>query len=369
MNSIPIADPTVSDRARERVDELIGSGALAAGGEVDAFEGEFADYCGTEFGVATSNGTTALHAALVALGVGEGDAVVTSPFSFVASANAIRLAGATPVFADVDPETFALAPEQVRTVVRSREDVAAIMPVHLYGLAANMPALAEIAADHDLAILEDACQAHGAAIDGQRVGSFGDAACFSFYPTKNMTTGEGGMITTDREDVMRRARRYTNHGRRVDGESYAYEHADVGHNFRMTDIAAAIGRAQLERLPAFNEARRENAAALDERLSDAPVETPVVPEGYRHVYHQYTIKTDDRDRLVSHLDDRGIGTGVYYPTTIPDQPAYDGFDPEIPVARDLAERAVSLPVHPGVDADDVDRIADAVAGFTEVSVR
>ncbi|WP_255171690.1 DegT/DnrJ/EryC1/StrS family aminotransferase [Natrononativus amylolyticus] len=367
MTEISIADPEIGAEAVDRVYAVLESGHLADGPEVRAFEDEFAGYCGTEFGVATSNGTTALHAALVALGVGEGDAVVTSPFSFVASANAIRLAGATPVFADVDPETFALAPEQVRTVVRSREDVAAIMPVHLYGLAANMPALAEIAADHDLAILEDACQAHGAAIDGQRVGSFGDAACFSFYPTKNMTTGEGGMITTDRRDVAERAASYINHGRAGDGGGY--EHVDVGHNHRMTSVGGAIGRTQLERLPAFNEARRENAAFYDDHLAETPVETPVVPEGYRHVYHQYTIKTDDRDALRESLAQHGIGTGVYYPTPIHRQPAYDSVSTAaatFPRAERAAGTVLSLPVHPNLSADDRRAVVAAVADHYDI---
>jgi len=358
---IPIADPQVGDEARERVVDVLESGHLADGPEVRQFEEEFADYCDIEHAVATSNGTTALHAAFEALDVGDGDTVVTSPFSFVASANAVRLAGATPVFADVDPETFTLDPDAVEAAVREH-DADAVLAVHLYGLPAHLDELQDIAETHDVALVEDAAQAHGATYDGQRVGSFGDAACFSFYPTKNMTTGEGGMITTDRRDVAERAASYVNHGRPV-GEETGYDHVRVGHNFRMTSLAAAIGRAQLERLPEFNEVRRANAAYLSDRLESADVATPVEPDDRRHVYHQYTVRTDDRAGLREHLEAEGVGTGIYYPTPIHEQPAYDQVDPSVPVAERLADQALSLPVHPGLDDEEVRTIATAVINY------
>jgi dTDP-4-amino-4,6-dideoxygalactose transaminase len=354
---IPIANPDVGDEGKERVDDVLDGGMLADGPEVREFESEFADYCGAERGVATSNGTTALHAALEALGIGDGDRVLTSPFSFVASANAIRFAGADPVFADIDPETYNLDPDAVESVV-TEEDVDAIVAVHLYGLPAAMDRLTDIADRHDLALVEDAAQAHGASLDGQRVGSFGDAACFSFYPTKNMTTGEGGMITTDRGDVADRAAQFVNHGRNDE-----YEHERLGHNFRMTSVAAAIGRAQLERLPDFTEKRRANARRLTEGLADTPVTTPTEPPGRRHVYHQYTVRVDDREAFRDHMDEQGVGTGVYYPKPIHEQPAYEGHDQSLPAAEAAAREVVSLPVHPGVDEPDARKIVSAVKAF------
>jgi dTDP-4-amino-4,6-dideoxygalactose transaminase len=358
---IPIADPDVGPEAREAVSAVLDSGMLADGPEVRRFEAEFADYCEAAHGVATANGTTALHAAFEALGVGDGDRVVTTPFSFVASANSVRLAGAEPVFADVDPETLTLDPESVEAVVREHDDVTTMLPVHLYGLPAEMDALLDVADDHDLAVVEDAAQAHGAEFEGERVGSLGDAAAFSFYPTKNMTTGEGGMVTTDRDDVADRLRSYVNHGREAGGSGY--EHERVGHNYRMTSVAAALGRAQLDRLPAFNEARRANAATLDDHLADAPVETPTEPDGRRHVYHQYTIRSSDRDGLAAHLDDHGVGTGVYYPTPIHEQPAYESVTADAPVAERAADRVLSLPVHPNVSADDLRHVATIISNY------
>lgn len=362
MTGVPIADPDLSETAHDRVQSVLESGQLAAGPEVETFEGGFAAYCGADYGVATANGTTALHTALEAVGLEDGDAVVTTPFSFVASANAIRLAGGTPVFADIDPETYALDPDAVRAVIAEREDVVGILPVHLYGLPAPMAELLEIAEAHDLFVVEDACQAHGAEVDGERVGSLGDAACFSFYPTKNATTGEGGMITTDREDVARRARQYVNHGRDPAGES-GYEHVALGHNYRMTNLAAAIGVSQLERLPAFNRARRKNAAHYDEAFEDLPLETPTVPRGYRHVYHQYTVRAEDRESLRESLDERGVGTAVYYPTPIHRQPAYETLSTaaaDLPRAERAAEDVLSVPVHPTLTEEDRRTVVEAV---------
>jgi dTDP-4-amino-4,6-dideoxygalactose transaminase len=357
MSDVPIADPELGEREMDRVREVMESGMIADGPEVRQFEDDFAEYCEADHGVATANGTMALHAALEALDVGPGDKVVTTPFSFVASANAVRLAGAEPVFADVDPETFNLDPTKVEEVVREDDHVEAVMPVHLYGLPAEMEHLLDVADDYDLAVIEDAAQAHGAEYRGRRVGAIGDAACFSFYPTKNMTTGEGGMITTDRNDVVEQAESFVNHGRPPEG---GYEHVRLGHNFRMTSIAAAIGRVQLDRLPDYNEARRSNAAYLDDALADADVVTPIEPDDRRHVYHQYTVRTDDRDGLADHLEAAGVGTGVYYPTPIHELSAYDHVTHEAPVAERLAEQALSLPVHPNVSEQDLRTIAATI---------
>jgi dTDP-4-amino-4,6-dideoxygalactose transaminase len=330
---------------------------LADGPEVRSFEEEFATYCGTSYGVASSNGTTALHTALEALGIGKGDIVLTTPFSFVASANAIRFVGAKPVFADIDPVTYNLNPHTVETALREF-DVDAMIVVHLYGLPAAMDHLCDLAETYDVAIIEDAAQAHGATVDDQRVGSIGDVGCFSFYPTKNMTTGEGGMVTSDREDVAERASQFVNHGR-----NDTYEHERLGHNFRMTSIAAAIGRVQLERLPGYIQARRQNAAQLTEGLGDCSIQVPIEPPDRKHVFHQYTVRTENRSQLIEHLERQGVGSGIYYPTSIHEQPAYSHFDVRMPESEQAANQVVSLPVHPKLNRDDINSIIDAIRLF------
>ncbi|MFC4437940.1 MULTISPECIES: DegT/DnrJ/EryC1/StrS family aminotransferase [Natrialbaceae] len=355
---IPIASPVLGDDEVDRVTRVLETGMLAEGEVVREFEREFADYCGTDRAIATANGTAALHAALVALGIGEGDRVLTTPFSFVATANAIRHAGAEPVFADVDPVTYNLEPKAARDAART-EDVDAILVVHLYGCPAEMDAFVELAADLEIPLVEDCAQAHGASYRGQRVGSFGDAACFSFYPTKNMTTGEGGMVLTDRDDVAERVERFVDHGR-VGG----YTHASVGHNFRMTNVAAAIGRAQFERLPGFVACRRENATRLTAAVTGTDgIEPPVDPDRSEHVYHQYTVRARERAAFRERLEAHDVGTAVYYPRCIHEQPAYDGVSHDAPRAERAAAEVVSVPVHPALSDDDVDRIAEVIASY------
>lgn len=356
---IPIANPQLGNDELAGVTEVLESGMLADGPEVRAFEEEFADFCGTNHAIATSNGTTALHAALKALDIGEGDRVLTTPFSFVASANAVRFAGATPVFADIRPDTYNLDPEAVREVLEN-EPIDAILAVHLYGLPADLDALCDLADEHGIPLIEDAAQAHGSAVDDQRVGSIGDVGCFSFYPTKNMTTGEGGMITTDDEELAERLASFVNHGR-----SEGYEHVRLGHNFRMTSIAAAIGRAQLERLPKYTDRRRYNAERLTAGLEDTDIVTPVEPADRTHVYHQYTIRHEDRDELQAYMKDKGVATGVYYPRCIHEQPAYNHVSHNAPVAECAATEVLSLPVHPAVGDEEIDRIIEAIRSYEE----
>ncbi|MDG5776823.1 DegT/DnrJ/EryC1/StrS family aminotransferase [Haloarculaceae archaeon H-GB2-1] len=357
---VSIADPRIEAAEREHVADVLESGHLASGPEVDAFQSEYAAYCGTDRAVATANGTAALHAALHAAGVSMGDRVVTTPFSFVATANAIRLCNGVPLFADIDPETYNLDPYAVEDVIRTHdEEVEAIVAVHLYGLPAEMDHLRDIADTYDLALVEDAAQAHGATYDGQDVGSLGDVATFSFYPTKNMTTGEGGMVTTDDEEIADRTEQFINHGRDESG----YEHVRVGHNFRMTDLEAAIGREQLKRLDEMVEARRKNASRLTETVTETDLVAPHEPSGRTHAYHQYTIRCADRDALVDHLDDYGIDTGVYYPTPIHEQPAYEGLYRELPNAEEAADEVLSLPVHPNLTDDELTRIESALEVF------
>ncbi|MFD1514277.1 DegT/DnrJ/EryC1/StrS family aminotransferase [Halomarina rubra] len=353
---INIAEPIVRQEEIDRVEGVLRSRQLADGPEVRSFEDEFSDYCGVQYGVATSNGTTALHTALHALGIGPGDRVLTTPFSFVASANAVRLVGATPIFVDIDPETYTLDPNAVQVALEEGPPIDAILTVHLYGLPSDMGALTDLAAEYDVPIVEDAAQAHGARYRGETVGSLGDVACFSFYPTKNMTTGEGGMVVTDRPEIAERAAQFVNHGR----SSAGYEHVALGHNFRMMSLSAAIGRVQLERLPGLVEKRRENASRLTEALCDTPVVTPFEPDGVDHAYHQYTIQSEDRAELHSALERRGIQSAVYYPTPIHKQPAYSHVDHRAPVSERVAERVLSLPVHPELSEKAVMDIAAAV---------
>jgi dTDP-4-amino-4,6-dideoxygalactose transaminase len=358
---IDIADPRFGEAEQSAVADVLESGMVADGPVVRQFESEFADYCEADHAVATANGTAALVTALDAVGIGAGDTVVTTPFSFVASANAIRLVGAEPVFADIDPETYNLDPDLARAAVRDH-DADAILAVHLYGLPADMGELAAVADEEDIRLVEDAAQAHGAHYDGTPVGSIGDAGAFSFYPTKNMTTGEGGMVVTDDEAVADRAASFVNHGR---AESGSYAHERVGHNFRMTSIAAAIGRVQLRNLPSWVDDRQYHAALLSSALEDVPgVEAPTVPDGRGHAYHQFTVRCEDRAALRDQLEAAGIGSSVYYPTPIHRLEAYDGYDAHAPVAEAAAESVLSLPVHPGLLAEEVDHIAATVRAAT-----
>jgi len=354
MTEIPIADPQVSEAAKEAVCDVLESGMLADGEVVREFEDEFAEYVGVDHAVATSSGTTALHAMLEAAGIGEGDVVLTTPFSFISSANAIKHAGSEVAFADVRRDTFNLDPDAVRDVLAERDDVTALMPVHLYGLPADMDAFRSIAREYDLQLFEDAAQAHGAEYDGGMVGSLGDAGAFSFYPTKNMTTGEGGMITTDDDEIAERVRRLVDHGR-----SGRYEHVEVGYNYRMTNMQAAIGREQLERLPEWIRIRRRNAEVLTETLSTTDVLTPLTPDDLTHAYHQYTVRTDDRQSVTDRLSNNGIGYGIYYPVTIPEQPAYN-HPGKYEQAQSLSQSVLSLPVHPGVTESDSQTIGEVV---------
>ncbi len=358
MKQIPIADPDIGPEEHRRVRAVLESGRLADGQPVRDFESAFGEFCDAEHAVATSNGTTALETAIRAVGLGEGDTVLTSPFSFIASANAIRLAGASVAFADIDPETYNLDPEAVETVLESR-DIDGILAVHLYGLPAPMGQLRALADEYDCLLLEDAAQAHGAEIDGTKTGSLGDAACFSFYPTKNMTTGEGGMVLTDDETVAERAGRFVNHGR-----TDSYAHATVGHNFRLTSIGGAIGLAQLEKLPSFTTARRSTAKQLTEALESVEsVTPPTEPEGFRHVYHQYTVRTENREAFQSYLTAANVDTTVYYPTPIHKQPPYEELAVDAPEAERAASEVVSLPVHPGLSESDIDRLTTLLAAY------
>jgi len=355
---IGIAEPQLGGEELEAVSSVLHSGMLAQGPKVAEFEEAFAAYIGCEHAVAVNSGTAALHCALLAHGIGKGDEVITTPFSFIASGNSILYTGAMPVFADIETETYTLDPEKIREKISPKTK--AIMPVHLYGHPAGMKEILELAEDYGLAVIEDACQAHGAEYRGKKAGSFGTGT-FSFYPTKNMTTGEGGMLTTGDREVAEKARLIREHGSKV-----RYLHEILGYNLRMTDIAAAIGIVQLGKLDNFNARRRKNAEFLSGKLAGlAGIRTPTVKEGCTHVFHQYTISVKERDRLAEFLGNEGIGSGVHYPKTIPGQPLYEslGYTDMVPKAEKAAKEVLSLPVHPGLSEKDLKQISEAVRNF------
>ena len=358
LKTIPIAAPQIGEEERQAVLAVLDSGHLAQGPVVEAFEREFATWCGAEHAVAVSSGTAALHLALMAHSIGPGDEVIASPFTFVASANAALFVGARPVFVDIEPATYCLDPAKVEAAITPK--TRAIMPVDLYGQPAAMDDLQEIADRHHLLLIEDACQAHGATIGGRKTGALGVTATFSFYPTKNMTTAEGGMVTTPDAEVAEKVRMLRQHG-----ATERYHHVALGFNFRMTDIAAAIGRSQLKKLDAWNEVRRRNASFLDEGLADVPnVRTPRERPGCRHVYHQYTVLVEgDRDAIQARLRDLGVDTAVHYAVPVHRQPLYVelGYGSvSMPGAEHAADHVLSLPVHPGLTESDLGRIVEAV---------
>jgi dTDP-4-amino-4,6-dideoxygalactose transaminase len=355
---IPIAQPLIGEEERQAVLQVLDSGVLAQGPRVQAFEQAFADMCGVRYAVATSSGTTALHVALLAYGIGIGHEVITTPFTFIASANSIRYTGARPVFVDIDPVTLNLDPSNIESAITPH--TRAIMPVHLFGLMCDMDPILALADAYNLVVIEDACQAHGAEYKGKRAGSLG-TGCFSLYPTKNITSAEGGMITLDDPEIADRCRVLRQHGMRR-----RYYHDDTGFNFRMTDVHAAIGLAQLPKLARFNEARVSNAAFYTEHLRN--VGTPTVPSGHRHVFHQYTIRVRDgqRDSVLAGLAERGIAAGVYYPVPVHHQPPYQEQEAanSYPAAECAALEVLSLPVHPGLSLEDLETVVASVNELT-----
>ena len=349
---IPAAKPLIGDDERVAVDAVLRSGMIAQGPLVAAFEGEFSAVIGGRHCVAVNSGTSALHMALIAVGVKPGDEVIVPSFTFAATANAVRLAGAVPIFVDIEADTFCIDPPAVEAAVTAR--TRAVMPVHLYGHPAAMGPIVEIATRHGLWVIEDAAQAHAASLEGTPVGAFGAAAAFSFYPTKNMTSGEGGMVTTACDHIARQVRLLRNQGM-----EQRYKNEIIGFNTRMTDIHAAIGRAQLAKLAGWTARRQAIAARFDAELHG--VTTPVVADGAAHVYHQYTIRVPgDRDAFAAALAAEGVGSGVYYPTPVHLLPSFGLTDLDLPVTAEAAAEVLSLPVYPALTDDEVNRVIEAV---------
>jgi dTDP-4-amino-4,6-dideoxygalactose transaminase len=361
---VPFVVPLIGDDEIAAVTAVMRSGQLAQGPITAAFEREFAPVAGCQFAVAMNSGTAANHAALEAMGIGAGDEVLTTPFTFAATATPILQQRGVPRFADIDPYTFNLEP--AAALAASGSSTKAVVLVDLFGLPvdpAGVPALRE----RGLRVLEDACQSVGASRNGVLAGSIGEAASFSFYATKNVTTGEGGMMSTNDADIAASARRFRHHGQ---GERYEY--VSLGYNYRLTDLAAAIGRVQLGRLAAINAARRSNAAFYDRELAGIPgLQTPFVPAGAEHVYHQYSILIDgsvtpngtDRDGLRAALAQERVDSGVYYPVPLHVQPLFKnlGYGPgDFPVAERVAKQILALPIHPSLDRAQLEHAVRAV---------
>jgi len=356
---IYMAKPQIGEEEKQAVMEVLDSGIIAQGPRVKAFEDAFAQMCGVNHAIATTSGTTALHLTMLAHGIKPGDEVITSAFTFIASANSILFVGARPVFVDIDPDTFNLDPDLIEAAITPRTK--AILPVHLYGLACDMDPIMSIAKKHGLTIIEDACQSHGAIYKGRKAGSFGTGT-FSLYPTKNITSGEGGMITTNDPVIDEKCRVLRQHGMRA-----RYYHDELGYNFRMTDIHAAIGLAQLKKLDKFNSVRLANAKFLSENLKG--VQVPVIPDGLTHVFHQYTVRVRDgkRDALRTYLQEHGVGSEVYYPVPIHKQSFYVsdlGYKDSLPATEHATLEVLSLPVHPGLSSSDLETIVSEVNEFT-----
>ena len=336
---------------------VLESGQFVLGSEVAAFEQDFASYCASSECIAVNSGTSALHLALLAAGVGAGDEVITTPFTFVASIASILYAGGRPVLVDIDPQSLTIDPAAIEAVVTPRTK--AIMPVHLYGQSADMDPIVAIAKKHNLVVIEDAAQAHGAKYKGRPVGGIGDMGCFSFYPGKNLGAyGEGGAITTSNPEYARKIRLL-----RDWGQDRKYHHALRGFNYRMEGFQGAILRVKLAHLEKWTEARRSIVGKYNELLADCDVETPKEMPWARHVYHVYTLRSTERDALQSALAAEGIQTGIHYPVPAHLQPAYSdlGYGPgDFPRAEAIAHEVISLPLYPELSSDLVSEVARAV---------
>jgi len=349
---------SIKDELDDRLKDVFGSSSFILGPNVEALENEVADYIGTKHAVGVASGTDALHLALVASGIKKGDEVITTPFTFIATAEAISYVGAVPVFVDVDEHTFNMDVKLLRTKVTPRTK--AILPVHLFGHPANMGKVLEFANTHGLKLIEDCAQSFGASYKFTKTGSFGDAGCFSFFPSKNLGCyGDGGMVTTDSDKVAEELRSLRNHGSKV-----RYHHDTVGFNSRLDEIQACVLRVKLKRIDDYNRLRRERAKQYTEWLwSVNGVTTPVEQKGYLHVYHQYTILSPKRDSIMKALSEKGIASAVYYPIPLHLQKCYKSLGyrkGEFPVTERLAEQVLSLPMYPELPPEDVDLICGTI---------
>jgi len=344
------------------IDDVCGKAAFILGEQVEQFEHGFAEYCGVKHCVALNSGTSALHLALLAAGIGAGDEVITTSDTFIATAEAIHYTGATPVFVDIHPSTANIDPAQIEKVITPR--TRAIIPVHLYGRPVDLDAIAEIAHRRRLTLIEDACQAHGARYHGKRVGGFGQSAAFSFYPGKNLGAyGEGGALTTNDDEIAKLARSLRSHG-----ETSRYQHAYIGYNYRMDGFQGAVLNVKLEHLDEWTAKRQEYAALYRQLLADAPVDLPEDAPDVDCVYHLFVVYVNQRDKVRSELADRGVQTAVHYPKPVHLQGAFQhlGYHPgSLPHAERACERVLSMPIFPEMSREQVEYAARALVEVTK----
>lgn len=365
---IPLSKPIIGEEEKKAVNEVLNSGMLAQGPKVKELEEKFAVFCGSKYAIVVNSGTAAIHTALYAIGIKDGDEVITVPFTFVATANPILMLGGKVIFVDIDEKTFNIDPKKIEEKISPKTK--AIITVDLYGQPADYDEIKKIAEKYSLKIIGDACQAHGAEFNGIKTGKLGDLGCFSLYATKNIMSGEGGIITTDNEEFAELCRRFRHHGQ---SEKTRYEYFDIGYNYRLTDIQAAIALAQLNKLDEFTEKRRKNAARLIEGLKEIQgIEIPFQDARCKHVFHQFTIKCDNnkinRDALVNFLKEKGIGCGIYYPKPLHLHPHFRRFgykENDFPVSEKISKSVLSLPVHPSLSEKEVEEIINAIKEFSK----
>ncbi|MBI2671586.1 DegT/DnrJ/EryC1/StrS family aminotransferase [Candidatus Woesearchaeota archaeon] len=348
---INLSKPVIGEEEKKAVLDVLDSSILSQGSNIKEFEESFARYIEVKHAVATSSGTTALQAALLAHGIKKDDEVITTPFSFIATANSIIYVNAKPVFVDIEKDTFNINPDLIEEKITDKTK--ALLVVSLFGLTPDMDKICRIAKKHDLILIEDCAQSHGSEFKNKKAGSFG-TGCFSFYPTKNMTTSEGGMITTNDEKIAETSRMIINHGSKI-----KYTHEILGYNFRMNSISAAIGIEQLKKLDSFNKKRIENANYLIENLKNTRIVLPKVKENYKHVFHQFAILVENREEVQKILLENNIRSDIHYPMPIFEQPLYkrlgyniEGFN----VSKEVCKKVLSIPVHPSLSKDDLDHI-------------
>ncbi len=355
---INFSEMYVDDDIKKTVEQVLDSGRFIKGNDLRQFEQEFSEFCNTKYAVGVSSGTSAILLAMMALGIKKGDEVIVPSHTFIASASPAKFLGATPVYVDVDPETYTIDPIQLEDAIT--DNTRAIIAVHLYGHPADMDPIMQIAASYDIPLVEDACQAHAGEYKGKRTGSMGDLGVFSFFPSKNMTVaGDGGMVVTSNEELAEKISMLRDHGRK---EKYVSDM--LGLNLRLSEIPAAVGREQLKHLPEWTDRRRAVAAEYD-RLLAGVIETPTAAVWAKHVYHLYVIQADDRDGLAQYLKDNGVSTGIHYPVPVHKQPCMEAGNIELPVTDALVDRILSLPMHPRMTDEQVQYVAEKIQEWAQ----
>jgi len=355
---ISLSKMYVDDRIEKAISEVLNSGRYISGQNLKSFEEEFADLCSTKYAVGVSSGTSAILLSLMALGIGAGDEIIIPSHTFIATGSPAKFLGASLVYTDIDPETYTMDPAEVERKVTPR--TRAIIPVHLYGHPCDMDPINELARAHNLCVIEDACQAHCATYKGKKAGSLGDVACFSFFPSKNVTVlGDGGMITTNDGELARKVGMLRNHGR-----TQKYVHEMIGLNCRLSEVHATIGREQLKHLAEWTERRRAIAARYNTLLRDSGVVIPVERKWAKHVYHMYVIRAKQRDKLASYLKEKDIETGIHYPVPVHRQPCLMS-DVHLPITEQYVDEVLSLPMHPQLSDEEVGYVASQVRNFME----